>query len=115
VLAIKAIMGTAVEDIFAFKCCGARIADQNLEIHLTNHGNDPVVVPSFFDLIEENGPHRINTLLPHGPQTIEPQATVAFYCAMDEAQWKRARRIAFYDINGNTHQADIDQAACEES
>ena len=38
-LNIKCIMNSAVEDILAFKtCCGLKMFDQNLEIHLTNQG-----------------------------------------------------------------------------
>ena len=63
-LEIRLIMNSAVEDILSFKtCCGLKMFDQNLEIHLINRGPSPVVVPSCFDLETPEGVRRIDT--PH--------------------------------------------------
>ena len=41
-LEIHIIMNSAVEDILAFKtCCGLKVMDQNLEIHVKNSGIAP--------------------------------------------------------------------------
>ncbi len=113
-LEIKAIMNSPVEDIFAFKtCCGARTFDQNLEILVTNQSNSPVVVPSHFDLLGDSEPYRVRTLMPHGDQKIEPNATIAFYCSMDESRWYQARLMVFYDAEGNSYPVDIAPAGME--
>jgi hypothetical protein len=108
-LEIRAIMNSPVEDIFGFKtCCGLRAFDQNLEIHVKNLGERPVVVPSHFDLKGEGGVRRIDTLMPHGDQRIGPEEIKGFYCMMDEIQWKAARQMTFYDTEGNSYPVDID-------
>lgn len=107
-LKIRPIMNSSVEDIFAFKtCCGQGTFDQNLEIHLTNLSDRPVIIHSYFDLVDSLKQHRINTLMPHGDQRIGPGETIAFYCTMDETRWKAAQQIIFYDKEGAAHYADI--------
>jgi hypothetical protein len=107
-LEIRAIMNSAVEDIFGFKtCCGFRAYDQNLEIQIKNRGDRPVVVPSHFDLKSEAGKHRVDNLMPQGDQRIEPEEVKAFYCFMDETQWKAARQMVFYDTEGNSYEVDV--------
>ena len=101
-------MNSAVEDILAFKtCCGLKMFDQNLEIHLTNQGTRPVRVPGFFDLETDGETKRIETLTPSGEQTIPPGEIMAFYCTMDEGLWSRSRKIIFYDAAGNPYTASI--------
>ncbi|MFH1090082.1 MAG: hypothetical protein V1742_00785 [Pseudomonadota bacterium] len=110
-LKIKTIMDSPVEEIFAFKCCGALAFDQNLEIHVTNTGDRPVVVPSYFDLEDDSGCHRVPNLMPHGQQVIEPHETIAFYCYMEQARWRAARRLIFYDDKGNRYPLDCGHAS----
>ncbi|MCP4666455.1 MAG: hypothetical protein GY849_08805 [Deltaproteobacteria bacterium] len=101
-------MNSPVEEIFAFKgCCGIRAFDQNLEIHVENRGDHPVDVPSYFDLKSRSDSCRIDTLMPQGVQRIKPGETKAFYCQMDETQWKKARQIIFYDTRENAYLAEI--------
>ena len=115
-LEIRAIMNSPVEDIFGFKtCCGFRAYDQNLEIHVKNRGKRPVVVPSHFDLKGEEGERRIDNLMPHGELCIEPEEIKAFYCLMDETQWKAARQMVFYDTEGNNYEVDIDHQKMEKN
>ena len=103
-LEIRFIMNSAVEDIFAFKtCCGLKLFDQNLEIHLTNRGVTPVVVPSRFDLETPEGVRRVDNLMPPGDLRIEPGEIKAFYCSMDETLWNRAGKAVFYDREGNRY------------
>ena len=101
-------MNSAVEDILAFRtCCSLKAFDQNLEVHITNHGDRGLKVPSYFDLAGESGTQRVETLLPHGEQSLAPGQTIAFYCTMDEKQWERAQQMIFYDSQGNAYPTDI--------
>jgi hypothetical protein len=103
-LFIRPIMNSSVEEIFAFKtCCGIRMFDQNLEIQITNQSDYPVYVQSYFDLLYPAGSHRVETLMPHGTQRLEPGETIAFYCTMDESLWARAEKIIFHDIEGKEY------------
>ena len=107
-LQIKAFMNSAVEDVLAFRtCCSLKAFDQNLEVHVTNHGDQDIHVPSYFDLAGESGTRRVDTLLPHGEQVLAPGQTIAFYCTMDEQHWEQARQMIFYDTGGNTYPTDI--------
>jgi hypothetical protein len=101
-LKIHCIMNSAVEDVLAFKtCCGLKMFDQNLEIHLTNQGHVTVTVPSYCDLETDQGIKRINTLTPPGEHPLKPGEIMAFYCSMDEILWDKTRLITFFDKKGN--------------
>ena len=105
---IKTFMNSAVEDVLAFRtCCSLKAFDQNLEIHIINKGDQSLQVPSYFDLLGEFGTLRVDTLLPHGEQSLAPGQTIAFYCTMDEKQWEQARQMIFYDSRGNAYSTDI--------
>ncbi len=107
-LTIKTFMNSAVEDVLAFRtCCSLKVFDQNLEVHITNRGGQGIRVPSYFDLTGEFGTRRVDTLLPHGEQTLAPGQTIAFYCTMDEKQWEQAWEMVFYDSRGNAYSTDI--------
>jgi hypothetical protein len=107
-LKISCIMNSSVEDILAFKtCCGLKMFDQNLEIHLTNQGPAPVRVPSYFDLEIAEGKKRIDNLMPPGEHLLQPGDLMAFYCTMDESLWNKARGLIFYDTEGNQYQVSI--------
>ena len=98
-LEINIIMNSAVEEIFAFKtCCGLKVMDQNLEIHVKNTGDCPVTVPSWFDLEGEGGSQRISTLTPAGEHRLAPGEMIGFYCYMDEELWNKASRVVFHDL-----------------
>ena len=107
-LEIRVYMNSSVEDVLNFKtCCGPRAFDQNLEIHVSNKGPDPVVIPSYFDLEGNTGSYRVRTLMPQGDQTIPPGGLIAFYCMMDEKRWTESTGIVFYDIHGNRYPVGI--------
>jgi hypothetical protein len=107
-LEIRPIMNSSAEEILAFKtCCGLNAWDQNLEIQVTNSGRKPVVVLSHFDLEGTEGVARVGTLMPNGEQRIEPGRFISFYCFMDEQQWNRAKRLIFFDSEGNTYPVEI--------
>lgn len=101
-------MNSSVEEILAFKtCCGLKAWDQNLEIQMKNNGDRPVIVPSYFDLEGDDGVKRIDTLMPNGEQRIEPGRFMSFYCFMDEQVWNQAKRLIFFDTEGNRYPVDI--------
>ncbi|MEE9420391.1 MAG: hypothetical protein V3W43_12980 [Desulfatiglandaceae bacterium] len=110
-LEIRPIMNSSVEEIFAFKgCCGIRSIDQNLEIQLKNVGDRPVVVLSYFVLKGRSGSERIETLMPHGEQRIEPGDIKAFYCTMDDKQWGAAEELVFYDCGHNEYPVKLHES-----
>jgi hypothetical protein len=109
-LEIRLIMNSAVEDILSFKtCCGLKMFDQNLEIHLINRGPSPVVVTSCFDLETPEGARRIDNLMPPGDMQIEPGEIKAFYCCMDENLWNKAGKVVFCDREGNRYPVEINK------
>ena len=110
-LAIRPIMGSAVEDIFGFKtCCGARAFDQNLEIQLVNQGTRTLKIPSRCDLHFDQGRKNLDHLMPHGVLTIRPGEVKAFYCDLDPGLWARVRRLTFYDTDQNAYTHDVNVA-----
>ena len=107
-LEIRFLMNSAAEDILSFKtCCGLKMFDQNLEIHLINRGPSSVVVPSCFDLETSEGVRRFDHLMPSGDLRIEPGEIKAFYCSMDENLWDKAKKVVFYDRDGISYPVDI--------
>jgi hypothetical protein len=107
-LKIRAIMDSPVQEILGFKaCCALRMFDQNLEILVTNVSDEEIRVPSHFDLKGERGWQRVDALLPYGEQPIPPGNTIAFYCMMDDKEWKAAQEIVFYDSLGNAYSTAI--------
>ncbi len=108
-LDIRIIMNSPMEDILAFRtCCSLKMFDQNLEVHVTNRGADPVIVPSYFDVEGESGfRRRVDTLIPSGKHRIGADETIAFYCYMDEALWNQSRRAVFYDSAGTEYPVEI--------
>ena len=109
-LEIRFIMNSTAEAILSFKtCCGLKMFDQNLEIHLINRGRDPVVVPSCCDLETSEGVRRVDHLLPSGDLRIEPGEIKAFYCSMDETLWNKTGMVVFYDRDGNRYPIEINK------
>jgi hypothetical protein len=109
-LEIRFIMNSPVEDIFAFKtCCGLKMFDQNLEIHLVNRGVRPVKVTGFFDLETPQGVRRIEGLMPAGDLRIEPGEIKAFYCCMDEVLWTQAKKAVLYDREGKHYPVGLEK------
>jgi hypothetical protein len=100
-LEIRLIMNSPMEEILAFKtCCGLKVFDQNLEIHVKNCGDIPVAVPSYFDLVGEHWTRRVQTLIPHGVHSLRAGEMMAFYCQMDEGLWNMAKEVVFHDVTG---------------
>jgi hypothetical protein len=112
-LQFHVILNSTSEEVLAFKtCCGLKVFDQNVEIRVRNTSDHPVSVASYFDIEDEHGVTRVDTLLPHGVQVVQPGALCAFYCALDEARIQKARQLIFYDCDHNAYpcsQGDPDQ------
>jgi hypothetical protein len=107
-LHIRFIMNSPVEDILAFKtCCGLKMFDQNLEIHVRNVGDEPLRVHSRFVLEHADGVSKFDTLMPPGEQTIAPGDLVAFYCQMDEHLWRRSTQAVFFDSQGTRYPVPV--------
>ncbi len=105
---IRPIMNSCAEDVLAFKtCCGLKMSDQNLEIHLENRGVHRVVMRGYFDLMGDYGEKRITALTPAGEKVIEPGETIACYCYMDESVWNHSQCLRFYDLDGTVYETGI--------
>jgi hypothetical protein len=114
-LVIRLIMNSPTEEILGFKtCCGLKMFDQNLEILVTNRGDQAVTVPSYFDLESEAGTERFTAVMPHGEHRIDPGDIRAFYCSMDESRWNKAQRVVFYDNGGNSYSVAIEKETCNQ-
>jgi hypothetical protein len=107
-LKIRYIMNSDAEEVLAFRtCCNLKMFDQNLEIHITNQGDQPVRLPSYFDLETPTEIKRITTLTPAGEQVIQPGEMKAFYCFMDESLWDQGRTMTFYDTSRNSYSVKV--------
>ncbi|MDD5711919.1 MAG: hypothetical protein PHY31_04075 [Smithellaceae bacterium] len=107
-LSIRPIMNSAMEEVINFKtACSFRLADQNLEIQVSNTGPEEVTLPSYFDLEGEGKSTRIATLFPSGLLCVGPGEVKSFYCTMDETLWRTARTIVLYDSAGQSYRQEI--------
>jgi hypothetical protein len=106
-LDIKVIMNSSVEEVLSFKCC--HLHDQNLEIHLKNVGQEPVTVPSCFELVGQGERLRIDYLYPPGRYTLPPGEVTACYCSLTDEVYARFQWIVFRDTEGREHRAPLHQ------
>ncbi len=104
-LDVKVFMNTSVEDVIGFKCCN--IQDQNLEIHVRNLGSSPMKVPSSFVLESKTEKVDLKTVYPPGGQLVQPGEAAAFYCSMDEDDWKTYIAITAFDDQGRPYRASL--------
>ena len=104
-LKVKAIMNSSVEDVIGFKCCN--LPDQNLEIHVKNAGGEPVKALSRFVLDAGDKLVDLTTVYPPGGQVILPGETAAFYCNMDDEEWKQYSSITAFDDQGGAYTAAL--------
>jgi hypothetical protein len=107
-LEIRLFMDSSCREILDFKtCCGLKVFDQNLEIHVKNTGAEPITVPSRCDVESSAGTKRIRNLMPYGDHTLKPGEIIAFYCQLDETVWAQAEHIVFYDTQGRRYPAPV--------
>jgi hypothetical protein len=106
-LEITVIMNSAVAEVFACKCCGGGLPDQNLEIQVRNAGNRPVHMADRFDLEGPEGRRAWTAVCPAGGRTIAPGDVGGLYAAMDEALWERFTTLVLYDGEGRPHRVSL--------
>jgi hypothetical protein len=102
------LMNSSCEDVFAFKtCCGMKVFDLNLEIHVKNQGTKSVSISSRFELYGDAVVTKIENLMPAGPLKVDTGEIKAFYCSMDEALFKSADHALFFDTVGRRYQVPL--------
>lgn len=100
-LEVKIIMNSVMEEVLAFRCCN--IPDQNMEMHVNNVGDQPVIVPGRIVLENEKDSMDCSHLFPPWDQKILPGEGVAFYCSMDESDLEKYSALTVFDTEGNTY------------
>ena len=103
-LKLTVIMNSAVETIFAAKCCA--IPDANLEIILTNTGETGISVTGGF-LIENGSDCHALHLYPQGVRAIAAGECAAFYGSLDASRWPTGRTLAITDTNGRRYRFEL--------
>lgn len=98
---VTIIQNSNMEDVLAFKCCS--LHDQNLEIHVRNIGERPVVIPGYVDLENDNETIRCNHLYPPWERSLSPGEVAAFYCQMDSEMWNQYQTLVIFDTDGNAY------------
>jgi hypothetical protein len=102
-LEVTVIPDSAVADIFASKCCGGGLPDQNLEIRIVNHSAATIALESRFRL-ERAGDHLDwSAVCPAGGRRIAPGDVAALYADMDPALLARFNVIVLFDDCGKAH------------
>ena len=115
-LEVTVIPDSAVADIFASKCCGGGLPDQNLEIRIVNRGITAIELQSRFRLEGDGGALDWGAVCPVGGRTIAPGDVAALYTDMDPALLARFKVIVLFDNGGRRHRffiaggAEIPQA-----
>jgi len=102
---VTIIHDSSMEDVLSFKCCS--LHDQNLELHIRNTGETPIVIPGYVELENENENIRCNHLYPPWERTISPGDVAAFYCYMDDKTWNRYQTLVVFDGDGNRYRFPI--------
>ena len=99
-LEVTVIPDSPVEEIFACKCCGGGLPDQNLEIRVANRGDAPVTLQSRFRLEGADGVLDWKAVCPAGGRFIAPGDVAALYADMDPALLARFHMIVLFDDGG---------------
>lgn len=102
-LEVTIIPDSPMADIFACKCCGGGLPDQNLEILIFNHGSTAVAIRSRLRL--ENGSEALDweAVCPAGGRQIPPGEVAALYAGLDPAVLARYRNLVLFDRQGGMH------------
>jgi hypothetical protein len=100
-LEIRVFVNSAVGEVLAFKCCA--LPDQNLEIHLRNTGDRPVVLSGFFVVENASESREVANVYPPGAITVPPQDVTAVYSYMDSSEWERYETITFFEPSGKAY------------
>jgi hypothetical protein len=113
-LTITLIPDSAAAEIFAVKCCGGALPDQNLEILIANRGPSPVAIDSRIALAKPGAVRAITAVCPAGGRTVPPGEVASLYTALDTDVLKQYRHIVLFDREGRPYRfalQSIEQAA----
>ena len=102
-LEVTVIPDSAVAAVFASKCCGGGLPDQNLEIRIVNHGRTEIAVQSRCRF--EGGGQVLDwrAVCPAGGRRIAPGDVAALYADLDPALLTRFRDLVLFDGDGEAH------------
>jgi len=100
-ISVNVIMNSSMEEILAFKCCA--LPDQNLEVHVKNTSEEPVIIRNFFLLKNKAESLKVENVYPPRDQMIVPNDICAFYCTMDERVWEKYHILEVFDKDGNAY------------
>ena len=106
-LTVTLIPESAAAEIFAVKCCGGALPDQNLEILIENRGTASVAVASRIVLESGNEMHTIEAVCPAGGRVLPPGAIASLYTALAPEVLARYRHIVLFDRQGQPHRFPI--------
>lgn len=102
-LEVTVIPDSPVAEIFACKCCGGGLPDQNLEVRIANRGDVAVTLLSRFRLEGADGVLDWNAVCPAGGRSIVPGDVAAFYADLDPARLSRFQVLVLFDDHGRSH------------
>jgi hypothetical protein len=100
-------MNSSVASILAFKCCN--VADQNLEVIVTNRGEQVTGISNRIELEESTGSRKTMFLYPPQVRKIAPGDLAAYYGSMDEIEWRRYQTMMLFDEHGQSYPVSIAQ------
>ena len=109
-LAITLIPDSAAAEIFAAKCCGGALPDQNLEIQIENRGPSAVALASRIVLAQEGATRSLDAVCPAGGRLLPPGDVVALYTALDVEILFQYREIVLFDQDGRAYRFPIQPA-----
>ena len=99
-LTITLMPESAAADIFAAKCCGGALPDQNLEIQIENRGAAAVAFVSRIALENENETRTIDAVCPAGGRELPPGDIASLYTALPPEILAGYRTIVLFDREG---------------
>ncbi len=99
-LTITLIPESAAADIFAVKCCGGTLPDQNLEIQIENRGAVSVAVASRIVFENANETRPIEAVCPAGGRELPPGDIASLYTALAPETLACYRHIVLFDREG---------------
>ena len=102
-LEVTVIPDSPVAEIFACKCCGGGLPDQNLEIRIANRGDAAVTLQSRFRLEGADGVLDWSAVCPAGGRSIAPGDVAAFYADLDPERLGRFQVIVLFDNHDRSH------------
>ena len=102
-LEVTVIPDSPVAEIFACKCCGGGLPDQNLEIRIANRGDVAVTLQSRFRLEGAAGVLDWNAVCPAGGRSVAPGDVAALYADLDPDRLSHYQVLVLFDDNGRRH------------